>query len=193
MSRAYSRADVRQHSDNGYNPHPAVNIKADLYTFSDDLLRTAYADTVGGSEADAAGFLAWWRAKEDEDGPGGLYGAYGWLDTAGQWAAESGFEDAENDAIDIFPQSVKIYGEGRSGGWLVVHGLPDVDEWDAIALARWRRFERYVWAIRDYHPTMVAGLIALNGYEREREESAAREAEVRKWAELARLLPAVAS
>lgn len=44
---------------------------------------------------------------------------------------------------------VNVYSAGRSGGWLVVDGLPDIDEWDAIALGRWRRFDAAIRAIAD--------------------------------------------
>ena len=35
---------------------------------------------------------------------------------------------------------VQVYSEGRSGGWLVVSGLGDVDEWDLQDLNRWAKY-----------------------------------------------------
>ena len=39
---------------------------------------------------------------------------------------------------------VKIYSAGRSGGHLIVGGLDDVEEWDAIAVTAWGRFENAI-------------------------------------------------
>ena len=47
---------------------------------------------------------------------------------------------------------VNVYSAGRSGGWLVVDGLPDIDTWDAIDLGVWRRFDKAVHAILDDYP-----------------------------------------
>ena len=44
---------------------------------------------------------------------------------------------------------VKVYSDGRSGGWLVVHGLPDVESWDAIDLGRWAKFEKMIRGLVD--------------------------------------------
>lgn len=53
------------------------------------------------------------------------------------------WEQASEDVAEYFPgYSVEAFSEGRSGGWLVVRGLPDVETWDAILLSRWRKFER---------------------------------------------------
>jgi hypothetical protein len=42
-----------------------------------------------------------------------------------------------------FPEC-RGYSEGRCDGWLVVHGLTPVAQWDAILLSRWIVFERDV-------------------------------------------------
>ena len=52
---------------------------------------------------------------------------------------------------EYFPgHTVSTYPNGRSGGWLVVRGLPDFDTWDAIMLGRWCRFEKDVRSDVDY-------------------------------------------
>lgn len=53
------------------------------------------------------------------------------------------FEQARTLAKEIF-DAVDMWQEGRSGGWLVVQGLPDVRTWDAVMLGRWRKFETQV-------------------------------------------------
>ncbi len=44
----------------------------------------------------------------------------------------------------------KIWAEGRSGGWLVAEGLPDVSTWDAATLQKWRRFARTIQQEMEY-------------------------------------------
>jgi hypothetical protein len=61
-------------------------------------------------------------------------------------ACEWGWETLSEDAREVFGRHVVIYAEGRSGGWCVVSGLRPVDEWDAITLAKWRRFEKWAKA-----------------------------------------------
>ena len=52
-----------------------------------------------------------------------------WYHLAPDWAKE-----CLGDHVDIFA-------EGRSDGWLVVEGLDDPRYWNAIQLAKWRKFE----------------------------------------------------
>jgi hypothetical protein len=63
-----------------------------------------------------------------------------------EWAFEMGrqqfWEDIQEWAEDCFEWHVKIYNAGRYGGWAVVEGLPDIEDWDAIALGQWRRFAK---------------------------------------------------
>lgn len=73
-----------------------------------------------------------------------------------EWAWESdcqqfweSFEEGVYNDLDAyyFPnQGASVEQNGRSGGWLVVHGLKDVDEWDAIDLMRWAKFEKSIRA-----------------------------------------------
>lgn len=66
---------------------------------------------------------------------------------------------------------VQVYSEGRSGGWCVVHGLPEIEEWDAIALGRWARFEKGVKLIADEeYPYQFVWNLAVNVFEPIREE-----------------------
>lgn len=58
-------------------------------------------------------------------------------------ACENGFEQAEDDATsNCFPDyNVKLWTEGRQGGWLVVDGLPPVESWGPDLLRAWSDFE----------------------------------------------------
>ena len=69
------------------------------------------------------------------------------FNTAIQYAFESAqshfWEDIPETAQDIFG-AVRVYAAGRSSGWLIVRGLYDVESWDAVDLAKWRKFSRQV-------------------------------------------------
>lgn len=80
-------------------------------------------------------------------------------------------EDRGKEPNPLFPgYRVEVWQEGRSGGWAVVHGLPDVETWDAVLLARWRRFERIARDIADGVPHQVLCSLYLNEFESWREE-----------------------
>jgi hypothetical protein len=123
------RTDVRTHADSCYHPrHPAVNVKAHDF---------------GGP-----GLLDAIRAK------------FACPESVAEQAAEMAHEcscrefwgiDADDqDAGRILGHAVKVYQEGRSGGWLVVYGLPAIDTWNAVQLAKWQRFENTInAAVRD--------------------------------------------
>lgn len=97
----------------------------------------------------------------------------------GWWnlACEDGVELAASDAEEVFGQRVDVYRVGRSGGWLVVKGLPDVDEWDAVMVAKWGKFARWARATADAIPEMTLSLIAINRYEPWLAEQEAKAAE----------------
>ena len=57
-----------------------------------------------------------------------------------------GDEGAQNPAQQHFGGGVKIYSEGRSNGWLVVDGLPEIEAWDSDMLEKWDKFETDVEA-----------------------------------------------
>jgi hypothetical protein len=58
-------------------------------------------------------------------------------------ACETGWESLQEYAEEIFGKTVKVYSEGRQGGWAYIHGInDDTSDWDAIDLARWRKFAK---------------------------------------------------
>ena len=58
-------------------------------------------------------------------------------------ACEQFWENIPDVAREIFGPC-RVYSDGRSGGWLVVHDLPDVDTWDAVMLSKWAKFSKAV-------------------------------------------------
>lgn len=112
----YSKADVQMHRD-GFGPfHPAVNVK--VRDFGGELSAEDF-------EADSESF-----------------------DKAMRFAFESAqqrfWRYASEAATEIFGSEVEVYSEGRSAGWVVVSGLPPIEDWDAIALGAWGRFEAQI-------------------------------------------------
>ena len=56
------------------------------------------------------------------------------------------WEDAQDIAEHHLGKHVKVYSAGRSGGHLIVDGLEPVEDWDAIMVSAWGRFEAAVKA-----------------------------------------------
>lgn len=127
-----------------------------------DLLTTHYSDP---------GFTHEWIEENVSD------------DEMSEWfyfACESGFEWLQDEASRIFDNyNVTVYSAGRSGGWAVVEGLPEIEEWDAIMLSKWKRFANVAEEVTDDIPRSIVGLIYSNVYERALDEAEnAREAAV---------------
>lgn len=132
---SYSKKDVEFHSDGcGRTARPAVNIKVrgdwrrvplplEFGRCDGEPVRSAPEFTRDWVEAHEAAFEAAW----------------------GQ-ACENGVEQLIEDAKTLFGKHVKVYQEGRSGGWLVVEGLPRFDSWNAVMLGKWRQWECYCQA-----------------------------------------------
>jgi hypothetical protein len=59
---------------------------------------------------------------------------------------------------------VSIGSEGRSGGWAVVDGLPDVEDWDAVALAKWRKFAKLARTYADDVPYQMVTSVYMNEF-----------------------------
>jgi hypothetical protein len=114
---AYRKADVDTHCNETYHgPVPAVNVKVELITLQADRVAE--------------------RAKCS------LACAQQAIDWAFEFAQERFWEDVQEFAVECFGAGVKVWSSGRSGGWATVAGLEDLEDWDAIALTRWKRFRR---------------------------------------------------
>ena len=117
MARIYRKDDVSFHSD-GFRPgHPAVNVKVRRFAEGldcDDLVKLH-----GCSKDQAEKALEW----------------------AFNMAQREFWECVQDWAEECLGDHVKAYSEGRSSGWVVVYHLPDFETWDAVQLAKWRRFE----------------------------------------------------
>lgn len=128
--RHYSKNDVKKHySGCGYGPSlPAVNVK--VYSMWHLTAKIQEEFKCSLEVADKALNYAFESAQE-------AFWEY-WQDKSGD--LENGLHGSPEYAY--FPgYDVTVNCGGRSGGWLEVEGLPDIDDWDAVMLGRWRRFE----------------------------------------------------
>lgn len=99
-------ADIRSQLEAGceHNPLPSTTAA----TFDADWIESRFDLSKSGPRSEAF-YSHWWN-----------------------FACELGFEDATEDAKALFGDDVKLSLEGRSGGWLVVTGLPDLERWSPV-------------------------------------------------------------
>ena len=159
--RGYSRDNVQTHAQGYYGSHlPAVNVK--VRGCSPGLRDVALPLDLGQVSED--GGVTWATVTTPETF------SHEWIEAQSEhalnavfeWACEAGWEQAAGLAGEIFGPGVETWAEGRSGGWLVVSGLPELEEWDAVALARWRKFERLCREIVADIPRAMAELLWAN-------------------------------
>ena len=146
--------EVQFHSDGYRDGHPAINVK--VYSYPTPELARQVAEEHGEDPERFAAYVE----REVERGYPSAYTA------AEEFAVEDAYEMAQTEADEIFEEhTVKLYSEGRSGGWLVVHGLPEIEDWDAVLLAKWGKFNRYVRDYVDCYVESVLSLLCLNSYQ----------------------------
>lgn len=158
--KSYTRDDVSMHGV-GYGGRvlPAVNVKVYKNVTREIVEQVNREDGYAADGPD----LEWVEGRL-EDSPD-------WFDIA----CENESEYLREWGVELFAEvghRVTIWHEGRQGGWLVVDGLPDLEEWDAILLAKWRKFERIARDIADGIPAQMVSLLLLNVWEPEQEEHA---------------------
>jgi hypothetical protein len=153
--RMYRREDIDTHGIGYYGRSlPAVNVK--VYKGPLDLDDATWETVRSEAGVDQRFDREWVETNVSDSLMDSLF----W-DTC-QW----NFEQIETDAEEIFgAYGVTVHHEGRSGGWAVVEGLPDIDEWDAILIAKWGKFERWAKLIAaDVPYSMLVG-IAINEFQ----------------------------
>jgi hypothetical protein len=126
------KSEVQRHTDHGYGcPYPAVNVKVHrLGVTTQDVV-----DRFGCTEAQAEKALEFAFEAACQQ-----FWEY-WQDTTG--CCENGLSGSPEYAY--FPGYKPVaYSVGHSGGWLIVQGLPPVEDWDAIMLRGWAKFQRHV-------------------------------------------------
>jgi hypothetical protein len=82
-------------------------------------------------------------------------------ENASEWVWESACEEfwrywgTDVDLTSYFPDhtGLEVFSEGRSSGWLVVHGLPELEDWDTALAAHWANFAEDVMSDVKYRRT----------------------------------------
>jgi hypothetical protein len=158
MSKHYTREDVQFHSDGYREGRPAVNVK--VYRNLHDAWQEFESEE---PDHDPRFSLDWVEENLSDDATD----SYFWdvCESERDYLIAYAIED--NDAI--FPAAkygrLSVEQEGHMGGWLAVDGLPEIEEWDAILLARWRKFERIAREIADGVPLQMLLSIYINAFE----------------------------
>lgn len=168
------RADVQisYHQGRSYSRDPMVNVKVRNTPYTPDgwatLARQIAADA-GADAPEVESFARYVVALWEQEAR--LLG-----DTAWEIAIEQGWEALQRDAEECFGPGVKVYSEGRQGGWCVVEGLGDVEAWDAVALGKWARFSKWARGQADGVPYAMVDFLYHNPWTVQREgQDAARE------------------
>lgn len=146
----YSKDDVQLgHHLREFGRHPTVNVKVHGW-WRDTPIDPADLDI---DEYDADEYTHdWIEAHVTGDQLDGWF-----------WSAVESERDYLSDwADEIFARPCKLEFHGRSGGWAYLTHLPDIDDWDAVMLAKWRKFERAATSIADGIWSQVFSLIYLN-------------------------------
>lgn len=124
--KRFRKADIQRHTDGGYGTfYPAVNVK--VYHFPTVEQVQAEWPDVDEKTAEKALEFAYESSCE-------IFWEY-WQDKAGD--VENGlYGSPEYSYFPGYNNRLMVYSAGRSGGWLIVQGLPPVEEWDAVMVAR---------------------------------------------------------
>ncbi len=166
---AYSRDDVQTHYG---SDRPAVNIKVPYRSLED-----AWKDHERDERTDD-GFTVEWI---EENISGEKLDRLFWDACSFELEYLEGWATSTEPGDSLFPDDrVTFEQDGRSGGWLVVHGLPDIEDWDAVRIARWRRFERIARDIAAGIPAQVISLVYINDWQWQQDEQAERDRAARQ-------------
>lgn len=145
MKTRFKKADIQFHSNGWRASCPAVNVKdRSPYLLSQIQARFRCCEAT----AQKAHQLAW------------------------EMHAEAFWENAQQLAEaylgQYFGSSLKVWSEGRQGGWLVVDGLPEVDSWDAPRVTAWGNFARALRREVDHQTSLdaICESIDANGWAR---------------------------
>jgi hypothetical protein len=156
---SYSKDDVEFHSDGFNRSKPAVNVK--VYS---GLLSVKLPICLGGVSEIGSDEIQW-QYTDPEFTVDWIEENVEGLDEFFAFACERGWEELQDIAEQIWYSGVKVWQQGRSGGWAVVDGLNHFDHWDAIDLAKWRSFERKAKAIAAGIPEAMMTDIYINEFE----------------------------
>ena len=149
------KTDVKRSYHNGTRGLPMVNVKVYI-TYDLERVARQHAE-----EFPDALFPTWLATISDAQ-----------QNDAWECAIEDGWRQLEDDAVNVFggvAPKAKVYSAGRSGGWCVVAGLPDVDTWNAIMVGKWAQFARWARQTADDIPYRMVDYLYHNPFAQYRE------------------------
>jgi hypothetical protein len=162
-----TKEDIEFHSDGFRASKPAVNVK--VYQSFDNGLAVWLKDN---PDEDRRFNSEWIEEHMTDDQVSDIF----WSTCEMRW--DDLWDEAREiwgwDMVHTGPQGarqsrIKVYSEGRSGGWAIVDGIDtDVEGWDAIEFNKWKRFAKFARA--DYIMVDVADCIYNNFFIPWREE-----------------------
>ena len=132
-----TKADVDIRNSRSHRGVPCVNVKVYADCWSSVVIERVANDNACPS------FVGWMQNHLEDMFNNFGRSAPSWMEHAWNAAIEQGWECLRFDAEGIFGRGVKVYSDGRSGGWCVVEGLPPVESWDALMLTKWKRFAKW--------------------------------------------------
>lgn len=146
------KADIEYHGlGYGGNRVPAVNVKV-----HDSLDRGFLKWKNDNPDADERFTMEWIEEHVSDDAGNSLF----WL------TCEVGWEELQEKAREIYGKHVKVYSEGRSGGWAYIDGInTDVETWDAIEFTKWRSFSNFAKRGKQYIMYNVVDGIYYNAFD----------------------------
>ena len=156
----FSKSDIEYHAD--HKRRPAVNVKVH------DSLAQGFAKWQHDNpDADPRFTVEWIESNLSDEARGDWFGI----------ACEHGYEQAQEDAREIFEDgSLRVYSEGRQGGWAIIDGIDaeSVEAWDAIELGKWAKWARWARSTADYTMALMVDLIYFNRFDSWQEEESER-------------------
>lgn len=151
----------------GYSRTPAVNVK--IYETWNKAYQRWRCDN---PDADPNFTEEWIEENISEDRMQGIW----------EHVVECGWDELQDKAEEIYGKHVKVYSEGRSGGWAYIEGInTDTETWDAIEFGMWRSFHKYARATANDIMWQLIDSIYINDWEAaeaERIENAGVEADI---------------
>lgn len=168
----------------GNRVYPAANVK--IHRSWRDVIAAARRDDYDYDLClgdDGPAFLDWLEAALDEDDAWERFGCW---DEAAQ---EQGWEDAQEYARDFFGRpTMKVWSDGRSGGWLYTTDLGSVESWllidagphfaddeaDREFAIKWAEYEAWATERAQFCADEAVTLLYLNVWE-------GRDSETPRW------------
>lgn len=171
--RRFKKDDVEFHNSGyGSTMYPAINVKVNGNPDRVELplVLNLVADTIYDEAGEVIGHTPFVEVKTDDAF------THEWIEAnVTESTRNAVWEFTCGDAYEMFKadltddvfkdERIKVWSEGRSGGWVIVEGLKDFESWDAVDVARWAKACRYAKAYVDDVPRQYIVSLYSNEFE----------------------------